>query len=623
MKQGSLRKIPFLIKGNILKKISGFLDYRQKSNRNEEKQNFKIFHNSFALIGFEKSGEILKYGYLTLIFKGVLYNKDYFRKRLKLYGYLFETESSAEIVLKALHKWGEDVVKKFEGSFSFVSYNSLENKIFIFRDKMGIKPFFYYYKDDYFLFADSLRNLLEFEEFDKKIDYNSLALYMRFGYMLEPNTIYENTFKLKAGYYLEIDLKRKLFFEKKYWDLAQLYKMPLLDISEKEAIDTAEELLFDSLNKVASTSSNIGVLLSGGYDSSSIAALVSRVFDKDVHTYTVGFYEKKFDESVYASKVAKEIGSIYHRFLFMPVNMRDTVEDFVNAYDEPFGDKAAFATLFALKKAKSDVDTILAGDGGDEVFGTGDDIEQYRVFNHFPKPIRKFTVKSMSLMESKEIVNKNAFNNFFSKYEKLKNILDSDNIAGMLKHKSQSLTFKEVKEIMLEKNIKDLETNFENRMLYESNDELNNLLAVTIKTYLLDNEIAKTAGSCSYFDLFLKEPYLDDELLAFMARIDTSLKQKNGVKKYILKEIIHKYIPKKIMQRPKQGFSIPFDRWFRKELRDLFLEYINEDRLNEEKIFETNKVIKIRDNFLKGYNEKIVTLWNIFVFELWYERWMR
>jgi len=606
-----------------LRKISGFLDYRQKDNLDKKRENFKIFHNPFALIGFEKSGKILKYGYMTLLFKGVLYNADEFRKKLKLYGYSFETKDSAEVALKALHKWGEDIVKRFEGVFSFIFCNSLENKIFVFRDKTGVKPFYYYYKDDYFLFADSLQNLLEFDEFDKKIDQNSLALYLRFGYMLEPNTIYENTFKLKAGYYLEIDLKRKLFSEKKYWDLAQLYKMPLLDMDEKEAIDMAEELLFNSLGKVASSSSEIGVLLSGGYDSSSIAALVKKVFDKNIHTYTVGFYEKKFDESIYAGKIAKEINSLHHRFLFSPSTMKDILDDFTEAFDEPFGDKAAFPTLFALKHAKDEVDTILAGDGGDEVFGTGDDIKQYRAFSRFPKFIRKFTVKSMSLIESKEIVNKNAFNNFFSKYEKLKNILDEDNIAGMLKHKSQSLTFKEVKEILLQKDIKNLNTNFENRMLYESNDELNNLLAATIKTYLIDDEITKTGRSCFHFDLSLKEPFLDEELLSFMARIDTSLKQKNGVKKYILKEIIHRYIPKEIMQRPKQGFSIPLDKWFRGDLRELFLEYINEERLKRENIFEVEKIIKMRDDYLGGYNEKIVTLWNIFVFELWYERWMR
>ncbi len=603
----------------MMQKIAGFLDYR---NKNFSKELFHICHLDGVSVGFSKNCEVLKFGYLQIVFKGDIYNKEEFKRRLLLYGYDFENESDGEIALKAVHKWGEKVLSEFDGDFQIAILNILENKFFLFRDKMGIMPLYYYEGDGFLIFSDSLKDIIYFNEFNKVISKEALSLYMSFGYILEPFTIWQNTYRIKAGFFLEFDLKKRIFFQRRYFDIAHIYRMPCLDMSEEEIKKEAQNLLIDSVLKRSQKATYVGILLSGGYDSSVIAALYAKYFERPVYTITIGFEEEDCDESVYAKSISKAIGSFHHEFIFSKKAMRDTILDFMKAYEEPFGDKASFGTLYALKLVKDEIDTVAAGDGGDEVFGTGDDIEKFRFFNRLPYSVRRKFAKTFNLLSPEEIVNKNRFKNIFTKIEKLQNILQSNGISQMLKHKSQILSFKEVKEILRDCCDYLPFTNFDQKMLEESNDELNNLLATTIKTYLIDDEIVKTQRASSYFNLSLKEIYLDQSLLEFMGRVKADIKQKNGIKKYILKEIAYKYIPRELLEREKHGFSFPLERWFRGDLKDLFLDYISKERLEREDVFDSKKILKMRDDFFRGNDEKIVALWNIFSFELWYEEWM-
>ncbi len=604
-----------------MKRVGGFAVYNKKSDFKNRKK-YEILNGKNSFIGFEKTG-LLRHGYLTLSFDGEIYNKERFRKRLSLYGYSFESGSDAEIVLKSLHKWGEHIVSEFEGVFSFALFNSLENKLFIFRDKMGVKPMYYYKKGNVFLFSNSLGAFSEYEEFEKSVNRDSLALYMRFGYMLEPNTIYENCYKLKSGSYAELDLSGNEFKEKIYWDLAHLYRMPLLEAGEKETVERAKELLDGAVSKRLDLSLKNGVLLSGGYDSAAIAAFVQKNSPSKIETFSIAFEDDEYDESVYAKKVADAIGASSCRVLFTASKLRDTIEDFMEAYDEPFGDKAAFATLYILRRMKErGIEAVFAGDGGDEVFGTGDHIEQYRVFMRSPVGVRRAFSEILKKIEPKEISTQKNLNPLFVKLEKLKLVLNSDSISQMLKHKSQVMTFKEVKEIFKGGDIKELPTNFDNQMLKDSNDELNNLLATTIKTYFLDDEMRKVSAASSFYGFSLKEAFLDEELLYFMARVPSSLKHRYGIRKYILKEIVHEFVGREIMNRPKKGLSLPLDKWLRNELKDVFIDYVNEERIKREGFFDAKKVISLRDDYLNGRSQKTVFLWDLFVFELWYERWM-
>ena len=605
-----------------MEKIVGFLDYRN-SEEFENIQNFSLININGSALGFSKECKVEKFGYLSVIFKGEIYNKDEFVKKLKLYGYDFETKRDSEIFIKAVHKWGEEIVSKMDGDFKAAVLNSLENKFFLFRDKMGVMPLYYFEGDGFIIFADKLKYILDFPLFDKKLSNEALFLYFSFGYVLEPWSIWDKVKKVRAGSYLEFDLKRGIFKENRYFDIAYIYNMPPLDIGEREAEERAEKLLIDSVVKRSKEADNIGVLLSGGYDSSILAALCSRYLNNPIYTITVGFEDSEYDESGYARRISKAIGTKHYEFIFSSKNLIDTISFFVKAYDEPFGDKASFGTIYALSLVRDEIDTVFGGDGGDEVFGTGDDIEKFRFLNRVPSSMRHKMAKTVRAFLPQDMVNKSFGNNIFTKMEKIQNMLKSENIAQMLKHKSQTLSFKEVNEILLKKLLFMPYSNFDQNLLSNANDELNQLLAVTIKTYLLDDEIVKSQRAADYFSLILKEPFLDENLLKFMGRIKADIKQKNGIKKYILKEMAHKYIPRELMEREKHGFSFPLEKWLREDLFDLFTDMLSEDRLKRENILDAKKIIKMRDDFLDGRDEKIVTLWNIFAFELWYEEWMR
>ncbi|NPA81864.1 MAG: asparagine synthase (glutamine-hydrolyzing) [Epsilonproteobacteria bacterium] len=605
-----------------MEKIVGFLDYRN-SEEFENIQNFSLININGSALGFSKECKVEKFGYLSVIFKGEIYNKDEFVKKLKLYGYDFETKRDSEIFIKAVHKWGEEIVSKMDGDFKAAVLNNLENKFFLFRDKMGIMPLYYFEGNGFIIFADKLKYILDFPLFDKKLSNEALFLYFSFGYVLEPWSIWDKVKKVRAGSYLEFDLKRGIFKENRYFDIAYIYNMPPLDISEREAEERAEKLLIDSVVKRSKEADNIGVLLSGGYDSSILAALCSRYLNNPIYTITVGFEDSEYDESGYARRISKAIGTKHYEFIFSSKNLIDTISLFVKAYDEPFGDKASFGTIYALSLVRDEIDTVFGGDGGDEVFGTGDDIEKFRFLNRVPSSMRHKMAKTVSAFLPQDMVNKSFGNNIFTKMEKIQNMLKSENIAQMLKHKSQTLSFKEVNEILLKKLLFMPYSNFDQNLLSNANDELNQLLAVTIKTYLLDDEIVKSQRAADYFSLILKEPFLDENLLKFMGRIKADIKQKNGIKKYVLKEMTHKYIPRELMEREKHGFSFPLEKWLREDLFDLFTDMLSEDRLKRENILDAKKIIKMRDDFLDGRDEKIVTLWNIFAFELWYEEWMR
>ncbi len=605
-----------------MEKIVGFLDYRN-SEEFENIQNFSLININGSALGFSKECKVEKFGYLSVIFKGEIYNKNEFVKKLKLYGYDFETKRDSEIFIKAVHKWGEEIVSKMDGDFKAAVLNSLENKFFLFRDKMGIMPLYYFEGNGFIIFADKLKYILDFPLFDKKLSNEALFLYFSFGYVLEPWSIWDKVKKVRAGSYLEFDLKRGIFKENRYFDIAYIYNMPPLDIGEREAEERAEKLLIDSVVKRSKEADNIGVLLSGGYDSSILAALCSRCLDNPIYTITVGFEDSEYDESGYARRISKAIGTKHYEFIFSSKNLIDTISLFVKAYDEPFGDKASFGTIYALSLVRDEIDTVFGGDGGDEVFGTGDDIEKFRFLNRVPSSMRYKMAKTVSAFLPQDMVNKSFGNNIFTKMEKIQNMLKSENIAQMLKHKSQTLSFKEVNEILLKKLLFMPYSNFDQNLLSNANDELNQLLAVTIKTYLLDDEIVKSQRAADYFSLILKEPFLDENLLKFMGRIKADIKQKNGIKKYVLKEMVHKYIPRELMEREKHGFSFPLEKWLREDLFDLFTDMLSEDRLKRENILDAKKIIKMRDDFLDGRDEKIVTLWNIFAFELWYEEWMK
>jgi asparagine synthase (glutamine-hydrolysing) len=365
------------------------------------------------------------------------------------------------------------------------------------------------------------------------------------------------------------------------------------------------------------------VFLSGGYDSSAVAAILQHNKSNKIKTFTIGFKEKGYDEAIYAKKVAEYLGTDHTEYYCTQKEALDIIPTLPYYYDEPFGDSSAIPTILVSKLAKKSVTVALSADGGDEIFaGYGKydtSFRYYNFFNKFPLIFQKILSSSMSMVNPKYLPFKNKIYNFETRYEKIKYILQANSTASAMKYTSWLFTLNEVQKL-LKQDIKELITNFDINV--SKLNDLDKMLSIDYKTYLSDDILVKVDRATMSVSLEGREPLLDYRIIEFAARLPEHFKYRNGEKKWILKQIVHKYLPKEIMDRPKMGFGVPLMEWFRNELKELFYEYLDEERLKKEGIFNVNEVIKLRNNYLNGKNDNIRKLWNILMFQMWYERWM-
>ena len=370
----------------------------------------------------------------------------------------------------------------------------------------------------------------------------------------------------------------------------------------------------------------VGIFLSGGYDSSLVTAILQKDRRQKLKTFTIGFHEKGYNETPYAREVATHLGTEHTEYYCTQKDALEIIPKLVDIYDEPFSDASSIPTTLVSQLARKDVTVALSADGGDEIFAGYDKYalssQYYNLFSKIPK----FTHPPiLSLMEKVNPNNiplaKNSFN-FATKYEKAKNVLKSGNCVEVMQNVAHQITDYELKNI-LKSNFKTPKTNYEcASLLNHTNDNIDRMLAIDYKTYMLDNILTKVDRATMSVSLEGREPLLDYRIIEFAASLPSHYKYKNSSTKHILKEITHKYIPKKLMDRPKMGFGVPLVEWFKDELKEYFLIYLDEERLQKEGVFNAKEVVWIRDKYLNGEKVNVETLWSLLIFQMWYEKWM-
>ena len=628
--------------------IAGFCDFTKKSSQkilenmtdelhhrgpddsgyffnNEEGYQVGLGHKRLSILDLSNHGhQPMSFDHLEIIYNGEVYNFKEIKKELQDLNYSFFSDSDTEVIIKAYHKWGIKAVDKFIGMFSIAIYDKKNKKLVFIRDRAGVKPFFYFKKNDLILFASELKSFHKHLNFDKKINKDALFLYMQFGYIPEPYSIFENTYKLKAGHYIEIDLKLKKLEEKKYWDVLDFYSKPKLNISENEAIEKVEELLKSSFDYRMISDVPVGVFLSGGYDSSTVAAIIQNGRKEKINTFTIGFKEKGYDEAPYAKEVAKYLGTNHTEYYCTQKDALDIIPKLCKIYDEPFGDSSSIPTTLVSQLAKKHVSVSLSADGGDEVFSGYDKYtttlnfyKKLSLIHNKLKPLIHFT---MDRVNPEYIPLLNNTYNFTTRYEKVKNILKAKNITEAMKYSSEYFIEIERKKIINSEYV-NLETNFD-ISLSNSIDDINKMLAIDYKTYLMDNGLTKVDRATMSIGLEGREPLIDHRIIEFVSQLPSNIKYKNRSKKWLLKQIAHKYLPKELMDRPKKGFSVPLTDWFRDELKEYFLIYLDEKRIEKEGLFNPKEVIKLRNSYLNGNKENVQKLWFLLMFQMWHEKWM-
>jgi len=628
--------------------IAGFCDFSKKSDkqtlinmtdvlhhRGPDDSGYSFYENEFSHIGLghrrlsildlsAHGHQPMIHQHLEIIFNGEVYNFAEIAKELESFGYIFESNSDTEVILKAFHHWGIKAVDKFIGMFAIVIYDKEVQKLIFIRDRAGVKPLNYYFKDGLFLFSSELKSFHEHPNFEKEINVDALALFFQYSYILEPHTIFRHTYKLPAGHYAELNIQNAEFKIHKYWDVIDSYNKPKLDISFEEAKAQTEKLLKSACEYRMVSDVPVGMFLSGGYDSSAVTAILQKDRTEKLKTFSIGFNEEKYNEAQYAKKVAEYLGTEHTEYYCTQKDAQELLPLMSQIWDEPFGDSSNIPTTLVSRLARKSVTVSLSADGGDEIFGGYDkytlSLKYQKMFSKIP--FRSAIGSMMEAIEPKYLIGLNKTYNFGNRYEKLKILLKAKNEQEIMNGVGYYFNPSEVDKLL--GTTSKLSTSFDDvTRLMPHNDCIDKMMAIDYKTYQLDDILTKVDRATMSVSLEGREPLLDHRIIEFVATLPSSFKIKDGNKKYILKSIVHDYIPKELMDRPKMGFSIPLNEWFGDELKKYVLQYLDSAKVAKTGLLNVAEVERLKKEWLENSSFSANKIWLILTFMMWHERWMR
>lgn len=630
--------------------IAGFIDFQKNSSyetlqkmtdtlyhRGPDGAGYELFQTEDATIGFghrrlaiidltEHGKQPMQLNNLWITFNGEIYNYQEIKAELVELGHTFVSDSDTEVILHAYQQWGDACLQKMIGMFAFVIFDNNKNEVFLARDRTGVKPLHYYFKDGLLLFASELKAFHQHPNFHKNINPHAVASFMQYGNVPSDTCIFEDCSKLLPGHFAVVKLQYRNMSISNYWNVYDFYNQPKLQLSFDEAKLKTEELITSACNYRMIADVPVGIFLSGGYDSTTVTAILQKDRTQKLKTYTIGVPDIGLNEAPYAADIAKHLGTEHTTYTCTQKEALDFITELPFYYDEPFADSSAIPTHLVSKIARKEVTVALSADGGDEVFAgynRYDYLERYgKKINAIPSFARKTMAGLMEIIPSEALpVLRNKYN-FHNRYEKLKGVLKNPSPTEIMLSLSQQFTDQQIDQLMAFK--VQLPSN-----LYKSEElkkayftPLTYMMAIDYQTYLVDDILQKVDRATMSVSLEGREPLLDHRLIEWAATLPDNFKYNKGVKKYILREIAHQYIPEQLLNRPKMGFAIPIAKWLANELRPFVDNYINEERITKQGLFNWQYVSKLKTNFYSGKKELDVKIWYLLMFQMWYEKWM-
>ena len=630
--------------------ISGFVDFNKKtaketlekmnrilSHRGPDGEGYGIYNNDTAAIGLghrrlsiidltEGGSQPQTYQSLHITFNGEIYNYAEIKKQLEQKGHQFNSHSDTEVILHAYAEWGSIALQQFIGMFAFAIYDEAKQKIFACRDRAGVKPFFYYWKNNLFLFGSELKALMQHPEFAKEINTDAAAAYMQYGYVPTPHCIFNDTHKLKPGHFLELDVKSKSIHTQQYWNVYDAYNQPILKIDLPDAITETEKLLTNAFQYRMVSDVPVGVFLSGGYDSACVTALLQANNTEKIKTFTIGVPDAGLNEAPYAKQTAAHLGTDHTEYYCTQKEALEIVPQLPFFYDEPFADSSAIPTTLVSKIARQKVTVALSADAGDEIFAGYNRYDYLMKYGERIKRIPGFMRKSaaalMDVIPADAIPYFNKKYLFHSRYEKVKSLFKNPTEQNILMSLTSQMNAKDLAGLF-KTAIKQIPTAFDSTELKEENfGTLSYMMAIDYQTYLLDDILQKVDRAGMSVSLEGREPFLDHRIIEWAAKLPMEYKYNNGIKKFIIREIVHKYIPKKMMDRPKMGFGIPIADWLQNDLKPFVNKYLDENFIEKQNIFNNSEIQRIKKSFYQGKSERAEKIWYLLMFQMWYDKWI-
>jgi asparagine synthase (glutamine-hydrolysing) len=570
-------------------------------------------HRRLSVIDLAGSRQPLVFGdgAIALVFNGEIYNFRALRDELSAAGHLFATNGDGEVLIHGWRQWGRGVLDRIAGMFAFALWDRAARELFLARDHLGVKPLYYAWHQGSLAFGSELKALLPFPGLPRTLDLDALALYLECQYIPAPRSIYAAVKKLEAGHWLAVRGGR--LETGRYWKPSYV---PKHAFAPGAAVDALDAELRRSVTSMLVADVPLGAFVSGGVDSGLVAAIATEAAGRPLDTFNLGFTgENVGSEHVEAARVAQHIGSRHHCLMLAPGDVLPALADWVDVFDEPFGDQAALPTMLLAGFARKSVTVVLTGEGADEVFGGyGNYVSRMReeritgVLGAAGSPL-PWLLRRLPGRIARDRLLKAAAEPLARRYATIPNIYESllrDEYFTPRFNAAASARIADVAE-----------------RLYADCDSpayLDHLLDIDARLWLPDDLLAKVDRATMAHSLEARVPYLDHDFYGWCARLDPGLKIDGRTRKAILKRLAERYLPPDIVHRPKQGFMMPLDRWLARELKSDIGEALGPRGLARRGIVRPEASARMLAEHASGRKNHAMRLWVLLILERWFAR---
>ena len=592
-------------------------------------------HRRLAIIDLSAAGAqpmISSCGRFVISYNGEVYNAPELRSELAALGRRFKGHSDTEVIVEGCAAWGiEATVERLNGMFTFAAWDRSERVLYLVRDRLGIKPIYWARFGGLLLFGSELKALRAHPGWRPELNRDALAAYMRYSYVPSPLTIYQGVHKLRPGCILRARAGEEPRITT-FWDLERIStdgQRSRFPGNEEEAADRLDALLNDAVSRRMEADVPLGAFLSGGVDSSTVVALMQANSTRPVRTFTIGFSEVDYDEARYAAAVARHLGTDHTELYLSPEHARDVIPRLPEIYDEPFSDSSQVPTFLVSEMTRKHVTVALSGDGGDELFAGYTRYFQAptitSLIDGIPRPLLAMGAHAIRALPP------SAWRALFmavprrwrppqagDKMHKLAAVMTEGSegfYRGLVSHWTEPERIvtggREPDGLLSDPRIREFVPDFIERMQY-----------LDTLTYLPDDILTKVDRASMAVSLEARVPLLDHRVVAFSWSLPPAMKARRGVGKWLLRQVLYRYVPPELVDRPKMGFGVPIGEWLRGPLRDWAEDLLDERRLKADGILNPAPIRAKWSEHLAGTINWQYLIWDVLMFQAWKTRWL-
>ena len=621
---GIVTSVPDRISENVLQAMNGAIMHRgPDENGLFIEENVGLAIRRLSIIDLS-SGQQPIFNHdrtKAIVFNGEIYNFQTLRDDLKKKGSTFYTRSDTEVIIQLYEKYGVDCVAYLRGMFAFAIWDSMKKTLFIARDRAGQKPLLYsHLSNGDLIFGSEFQALLQYPDISNEINYKAIDSYLSYACVPSPQTAFKNIRKLEPGHWLR--WKNGKVSMERYW-FPNFSKK--INITPKKAEEETLRVLREATRLRLIAEVPLGAFLSGGVDSSTIAALMAQESGNPIKTFSIGFEEHDFSELKYARRVAKHIGAEHNEFIVKP-NAMEVLPKLIEHYGEPYADPSAIPTHYVSKETRKYVTVALNGDGGDESFAGYERYSAMRVtelYNRLPKSLSKILIeKPIEMIPTSELKR--------SRLRDIKRLLQAASLPKAQRYFHWVTVFRELEKMRLytkefKAKVSDNQPlEFLNKWFLKANGLgiVDTALLTDQMTYLPNDLLVKVDIASMANSLEARSPFLDHKVIEFAASLPERIKMRHIATKSLLKRVAAKLVPREVVHRRKMGFGVPIGKWFRNEMKDFVMEVLLSEKCAKRGIFRPKFVSRLLNDHMECRRDCAGQIWSLLMLELWFQKFV-